>query len=95
MKYLDTQTPKITVKIPYEVIDASEFPMDRPSDRLPKGSLVDMIDSLFNLPSSQCIRFIANGSLIHIAQHLRNAATRKGKKISIAARGNYIYLGKG
>lgn len=80
-------------KIPYEIVDADIWPQE--THQLPYGSLVEILDALFSLPSSNVIRFEVNGSLIHTAQHLRNAATRKGKKISIAVRGNYLYIGRG
>lgn len=79
--------------LPFEVVDAREYPME--IIKLPRGSLIEIIDTLFSLPVDKAIRLQVDGSLIHIAQHLRNAATRKGKKISIAVRGSYIYVGRG
>ena len=79
-------------KIPFEVIDAIEYPME--ITYLPNGSLTEIINALFLLPPTKAIRFAVDGSLIHISQHLRTAATRKGKKISVAVRGNYIYVGR-
>jgi len=77
----------------HEVVDATEFPME--CERLPRGSLSELIEIVHHLPSNKAVRFIIEGSVLHITQHLRNAATRKGYKISIAIRANYIYIGKG
>jgi hypothetical protein len=88
--YKTEETP--LSKIPFEIVDASIWPEEK--DSLPYGSLTEILDALFSLPSNKVIRFLVVGSLIHTAQHLRNAATRKGKKISIAVRGNYIYVGR-
>lgn len=98
MKYLTRYIKNLSAEenmpiLPFEVIDATEFPME--ITKLPNGSLVEMIEHLFTLPPSKVIRCAVDGSLIHIAQHLRNAATRKRKKISIAVRGQYIYIGRG
>ena len=79
--------------LPYEVIDATDYPME--ITKLPDGSLTEIIEHLFTLPHSKAIRLKVDGSLIHIAQHLRNAATRKHKKISIAVRGQFLYIGRG
>jgi hypothetical protein len=80
--------------LPYEIVDATAFPLET-INRLSPGTLVKIIDTVYELPPGKIVRFLITGSLIHIAQHLRNAASRKGRKLSIAVRGSYIYVGRG
>jgi len=80
-------------QIEYEIVESSEFPLT--SSKLPNGSLATIVEVVHNLPITKALRFKVDGSLIHISQALRNAACRKGYKISLAVRGNFIYVGRG